>query len=219
MKRKISILFLLLFFLSPVLFAHVMPIYISPVEVFSSFIWLGITHIIPKGTDHILFMLGIYFIVQPMPSVIRQMSIFTLAHSITLFISTFSIISYIPYYIEIIIALSIFFLGIENILLKKPPKYRWLIIFLFGLIHGLGFATSFRNALIAYAHNLEISTLLSSLLGFNIGIELAQLSIILAAYLLTLSLRRKPWYKKAILLPINCFISLSGIALLLLLLF
>lgn len=168
-------------------------------------IWIGFQHVIPLGYDHILFIVSLFFLNSKLKSALLQCTIFTIAHSFTLAIVTI----YNPLInfklIEIFISISIIFVSIENSLKINLKIKRVYFIFIFGLIHGMGFASALKNI------GFEKSELISSLLGFNIGVELAQFLIILICFLITFKLINKGWYNSKIVQPISLIISLVAI--------
>ena len=140
---------------------------------------LGIQHIIPKGLDHILFIFGLFLFSSSLKKLISQITIFTIAHSITLIFVSLSLMRINPQIVEPIIALSIVYIGLENIFKKYIKEYlRYVVILFFGLLHGLGFALVLSD--IGY----RSTDLFINLVSFNIGIEVAQISIVLVLYLL-----------------------------------
>lgn len=173
----------------------------SESQSFSFYLWEGVRHIIPLGLDHILFILCIFFLSTSLKKVIIQASMFTLAHSITLGLVMFNIIDPPMKWVEVIIALSIVFLAVENLFIDKVKPARILIIFLFGLIHGMGFANALSGL------NMPKEDLISALIGFNLGVEVAQLFIILFLSLIIQAFRNKPvFYRKAIVVPMSIII-------------
>ena len=171
-------------------------------ELFKEYLRLGFTHVIPLGFDHILFILSIFFLNSRIRSVIIQCSTFTLAHSLSLALSACGYITPSSSIIEPLIAISILFTAIENIIDDKVNPWRLIIIFLFGLIHGLGFATALKEIGIPETH------FISALLFFNIGVELGQIFVIFTAYFLVSKwFSKKPWYKDRIVYPISSIIG------------
>ena len=168
---------------------------------------LGIQHIIPKGLDHILFIVGLFFFSVNLRPLLIQVTMFTIAHSITLIFVTVSFININPLIVEPIIALSIAYVGIENIFKKYVKEYlRYFIIFFFGLLHGLGFALVLSD--IGY----QSSKLILNLISFNLGIEAAQLLIILFLYfVIGVTFSNKKYYKYIFQIPVSLFIALVGI--------
>ena len=168
---------------------------------------LGIQHIIPKGLDHILFIVGLFFFSVTLRPLLIQVTMFTIAHSITLIFVSVSYINVNPLIVEPIIALSIAYVGIENIFKEYVKEYlRYIIIFFFGLLHGLGFALVLSD--IGY----QSSKLILNLISFNLGIEAAQIFIILFLYiLLGIKFSNKKYYRYIFQVPVSLFIALVGI--------
>ncbi|NBU80296.1 MAG: HupE/UreJ family protein [Flavobacteriaceae bacterium] len=163
---------------------------------------LGYTHVIPLGFDHILFILTLFFLNSKLKTVVFQCSVFTLAHSLTLGLVAFGL--FMPNFkiIEVLIALSILFTAVENIVTNNINPFRLLIVFAFGLLHGMGFA----NALLETG--LPKEQFISSLLSFNFGVELGQLVVIVSAYFLVSKwFSNKVWYKERIIYPISVIIG------------
>jgi hydrogenase/urease accessory protein HupE len=171
-------------------------------QVIIDYIVLGFEHIVPKGLDHILFILGIFLLSSQLRPLLWQVSLFTLAHTMTLGLSMNGIIHLPAQIVEPLIALSIVYVGIENILTKSLSNSRLVLIFLFGLLHGLGFAgvlSDFGMPNYAFA---------TALISFNIGVELAQIAIILLAFFsLTYWFREKAWYRQYLIIPSSLLIA------------
>jgi len=170
------------------------------------YIVLGYEHILPKGVDHILFVLGLFFLSTRMGPLLWQVTAFTVAHSITLGMSIYGLIALSSSIVEPLIALSIAYVGIENLLTKKLKPWRVIIVFLFGLLHGMGFASVLMDL------GLPQSDFLTALITFNIGVELGQISVILGALLLVGWLSRKEQlYRYAVIIPGSLSIALIGL--------
>lgn len=185
--------------------AHIIPYELNKMEkgqVFWKYLGLGFTHIIPLGFDHILFILCIFFLNTNIKQIVLQASMFTLAHSITLGLAAYGIINPTPAIVEPIIALSILLLALENIYSTKVKPWRMLMVFLFGLVHGMGFAGALSElGMPRYAFT-------EALVSFNIGVELGQLSIILGMYFLVAKVfSKKEWYRKRIVIPSSLIIA------------
>ena len=165
-------------------------------EAVGLYVRLGFEHILPLGLDHILFILSIFFLQPKVKPVILQATVFTLAHSITLALAMYGLLSPPSAIVEPIISLSIVFVALENLLVRKVNPVRLLVVFLFGLIHGLGFAGVLGDL------GLPEKAFLSSLISFNVGVELGQLSVILLAYVIIGRwFSEKPWYRQRIVVP------------------
>jgi hypothetical protein len=170
------------------------------------YLQLGFTHIVPLGLDHILFVLSIFFLSPRLSTVIWQASAFTVAHSITLGLAMYGYIKPLPSVIEPIIALSIFFVAVENLLVRELRPGRIAIVFGFGLIHGMGFASALTEV------GLPPSDYLMSLLSFNAGVELGQVTVILTAWWLAGKwFSDKPWYRTRIVNPVSACIALIAL--------
>jgi hypothetical protein len=164
---------------------------------------LGFQHIIPQGFDHILFVAGLCLLSTKVKTILWQATAFTVAHSITLALSMKNIIVAPPAIVEPIIALSILFVAIENLILSELKPWRILIVFLFGLIHGMGFASSLNEI------GLPPHKFYTSILSFNIGVELGQIAVITGMFLLVIiPLRQKLNYRKMIVYPLSVLIAL-----------
>jgi len=151
-----------------------------------SMLKLGVEHIL-TGADHLVFLLGLILVGGSFRSLLGVVTAFTLAHSITLALAALSIFAPSPLFVEPAIALSIAYVGIENLFVKDASK-RWRITFPFGLIHGFGFAGALRQIALPHAQ-LPIA-----LVSFNLGVELGQLAVLSLALPLTLAARRAPWF-------------------------
>ncbi|MGG1396564.1 HupE/UreJ family protein [Bacillus salipaludis] len=147
--------------------AHVQP----TTSTWFSFFKLGMMHIL-TGYDHLLFLLALLIRKQTFKQYAAIVTSFTIAHSITLSLSVFGIVSIPSRFVEATIAFSICYVALENIFRKKI-HHRWTITFIFGLIHGLGFASLLREMAIPKSH------LVVALINFNLGIEAVQLTIVL----------------------------------------
>lgn len=164
---------------------------------------LGFQHIIPQGFDHILFVAGLCLLSTRVKTILWQATAFTVAHSITLALSMKNMIVAPPAIVEPIIALSILFVAIENLILAELKPWRILIVFLFGLIHGMGFASSLNEI------GLPPNKFYTSILSFNLGVELGQVAVIAAMFLLVIiPMRKKTGYRKMVVYPLSVLIAL-----------
>lgn len=171
-----------------------------------SYVEIGFTHIIPKGLDHILFILGIFLFSASLKPLFWQVTMFTIAHTITLGLSMNGVISLPANIVEPLIALSIAYIGAENLLARNLHNSRLLLVFAFGLLHGLGFA----GMLVDFGMPDDAFAL--ALISFNIGVEFGQLAIILSGYVLLSGwFGRKSWYRIGVIMPGSLLISLIGV--------
>ena len=163
---------------------------------------LGFSHIIPNGFDHILFVSALCLLSTKIKTILWQATAFTVAHSVTLALSMKNIIVIPSAITEPIIALSICFVAIENILFSELKAWRLLIVFLFGLIHGLGFASALNEI------GLPPNKFYTSIMAFNGGVELGQIAIIVLIFSSIVGLwGKKTWYRGRIVLPFSAIIS------------
>jgi hydrogenase/urease accessory protein HupE len=174
-------------------------------NLFGRFIGLGFTHILPHGLDHILFVIGLFFFSTRMRPLLFQVTAFTIAHSITLALTLLGVFALPASVVEPLIALSIVVVGIENVFFRKVKASRWLIVFAFGLIHGMGFAGVLGEL------GLPEGGFWPALIGFNLGVEFGQIAVIALAFGLTVWFRNKPWYFKGIVVPVSLLISAVGL--------
>lgn len=160
------------------------------------YLWLGFTHILPLGADHVLFVLGLFLLNSRARPLLAQVSAFTVAHSITLGLGAMGILSVPSRVVEPLIALSIAYVAVENLLWADLTRTRVAVVFACGLLHGLGFAGVLGELGLPRAH------LLTALASFNIGVEAAQLAVIGAAFLLLgAGALHRPWYRERVVVP------------------
>jgi len=204
-SKKVHV-FLFLFFLPVLSFAHTV---ITELEKMSKadtmvlYLKLGYQHILPLGLDHILFVLSLFLLSPKLKPVLLQSLAFTLAHSVTLCLAVYNIIRPSARIVEPLIALSIMYVALENIFSPRLKPSRIGVVFCFGLVHGLGFAGALSSL------GLPQNSFLSSLVMFNAGVELGQLTVILLAWLLLAKLfGHKPYYRKFIVIPLSALIAI-----------
>ncbi len=165
----------------------------------------GFKHILPGGLDHLLFVLGLYLGTRRLRRLLLLVTTFTLAHSTTLILSSFGVVRLPAGVVEPLIALSIAWVGIENLLPHRQRAGRVILVFAFGLLHGLGFAAALKELGLPPAH------FLGALLSFNLGVEFGQLAVIGIALLLTLRWRQHPRYRPWLVLPGSLAIALLAL--------
>ena len=164
---------------------------------------LGISHIVPYGLDHILFVASLCLLSTKFKTILWQATAFTVAHTITLALSMKGIIKLPSEVVEPLIALSIMFVAIENILLSQLKMWRIAIVFMFGLIHGMGFASALNEI------GLPRNQFFTSVFSFNAGVEIGQISVISMVFLLiVIPLGKMTWYKRGIVYPVSAAIAL-----------
>jgi len=175
-------------------------------DVIISFIELGFKHIVPLGLDHILFMLSLFLASPKIKPLLIQATFFTMAHTISLVMVANKLMLPNPNIIEPLISISIVFIAIENIFITQINSRRYWMIFLFGLIHGMGFASAFLET------SINNTYFYTSLFSFNVGVEIGQILILLLAYFIV----GKPygselWYRKQIVIPVSMLIAIIAI--------
>ncbi len=172
--------------------------------------WLqsGFHHVLPTGFDHMLFILGLFLLVPKWKSLVEQSLLFTLAHSATLALSVYGLANVPSNFVNIMVAVSIAWIGVENLVIGrtgKLGKQRLILVFSFGLIHGLGYASGLREKL----SSLPQSKLIIPLISFNAGVELAQITVLIAAFLFFWPLGK---WKTQVQTYGSVFVALCGFA-------
>lgn len=204
--KRIAGLSLLFLLISQPLWAHVI---VGELEKMSTgdaalvYLGLGYKHILPLGFDHILFILSLFLLSPKLKPVLWQATAFTVAHSVTLGLAMYHVITPPAKIVEPVIALSILYVALENIFSPKLKTSRIGIVFLFGLVHGMGFAGALGQL------GLPKNSYLISLIMFNVGVELGQLTVILTAYfMLARYFGDKPYYRKYTVIPLSIIIAM-----------
>ena len=171
---------------------------------FREFLLLGVMHI-ATGYDHILFLLGLLIIGGSFKSAIKIITAFTVAHSITLALATMKVINIPSGIIEPLIAVSIIYVGVENILRRNLEK-RWLLAFGFGLVHGCGFATALRDLGIG----ADGTSIIVPLFSFNLGVEMCQMTIAALVLPVIWKLQERSQFVLRFVPASSCLIALAG---------
>ncbi|MBI3264184.1 MAG: HupE/UreJ family protein [Acidobacteria bacterium] len=174
-------------------------------QVARQYLALGYTHILPKGLDHILFVLGLFLLSLRLRPILMQVTAFTIAHSITLGLTMYGIVSLSSRVVEPLIASSIAYVAVENLVTTELKPWRLALVFSFGLLHGMGFAGVLREL------GLPRSEFLTALLTFNLGVEGGQLTVIGLALLCVVWYRRRAWYHRRVVMPASVAIAGIGI--------
>ena len=174
-------------------------------EVSLEYLAIGYRHIVPLGLDHMLFVLGLFLLGNRLRPLIWQVSAFTVAHTLTLALTMFGVLSLSPAVVEPLIALSIVYVGVENLYSARPRPWRVVVVFGFGLLHGMGFAGILTSI------GLEPAETFNALISFNLGVELGQLSVLLVAWLLCWPLLRDAaQFRRWVSLPGSAAIAAVG---------
>jgi len=173
--------------------------------IFTSEVKRGFLHVLPLGLDHVLFVLGLFLMTRKWKPLLFQVTTFTLAHTLTLWLASAGWVSLPPHVVEPVIAASIVFVALENLIRREYSHWRLLVVFIFGLIHGLGFAGVMATRLDS------TGSLVVGLLGINIGVEIGQLAIIAIAFVATCWIANEEKYRKFVVVPGSIFIALAGV--------
>jgi len=202
---RVTLLLIVILFIPFFSFAHTINYSLEQApakDVVWYYLKLGFQHIIPSGPDHILFVISLCLLSTKISTIIWQASAFTIAHTITLALSMKNSIVAPPDLVEPIIALSICFVAVENLLITELKAWRVAIVFLFGLIHGMGFASALNEI------GLPRNKFYTSVFSFNVGVELGQITIIVLVFaLLIYRFGKKEWYRKYIVYPLSTIIA------------
>ena len=176
-----------------------------PAAIAAHYLRLGFVHIVPEGLDHILFVLGLFLLSARFRPLAWQVTAFTLAHALTLTLATFGVVALSPRVVEPLIALSIAYVAFENIVTDRLNPWRPAVVFLFGLLHGLGFAGVLAQL------GLPEGERLLALVSFNIGIEAGQLAVIVAALATAGWFSHQAWYRARVVVPVSLVIGVAGL--------
>lgn len=174
-------------------------------ELIQLFLRLGWDHIL-EGYDHILFLIALVLIIEDWKKTVWVVTAFTLAHTFSMFLTLMGWISLPSLWVEVAIALSIFYAGLENVLSGKTNN-KWKLAGAFGLIHGLGFSNHLSSIL---TESMPFPELIQAFLGFVIGLEMGQILVVLILGLALYLLRG--WTRKdAAQLELSRVIAASGL--------
>ena len=185
---------------APVILDEVLPS-VNGFDIAVQYLVLGFTHIVPRGIDHILFVLGLFLLSTSWRSLMWQVTAFTVAHTITLALAVNGLVSGRPSIVEPLIAASIAYVAVENVLLGELKPWRIALVFAFGLLHGLGFAGVLGEL------GLPRDQFATALIAFNLGVEGGQSFVIAAAILAVGWWRSAPSYRRRVVVPASLAIA------------
>ena len=177
---------------------------LEPDTSFGKFLPLGVEHIL-FGYDHLLFLFALLLTVKSFGEIAKIVTSFTVAHSITLSLATLNIIQISPGIVEPLIALSIIFVGLENIF-KREQNGRWLLTYAFGLVHGFGFAAALQEIGVGTGFGVALP-----LLSFNLGVEIGQIAVVLLVLPILWKLRKGTFYQSRFVPIGSAVVTLAGI--------
>ena len=166
---------------------------------------LGFAHILPKGLDHILFVLGLFLLSTKIKPLLLQVTAFTVAHTLTLALTIYGVFALETSIVEPLIALSIAYVAMENLVTTELQPWRVALVFAFGLLHGMGFAGVLGDL------GLPQSEFITALLTFNLGVEIGQVTVIATAFILVVGFRDRSWYRNRVVVPASLAIASVGL--------
>ena len=175
-----------------------------------AYIWVGAKHML-TGYDHLLFLVGVIFFLKEFREIVRFITAFTIGHSVTLIGATYLQFAVNEYLIDAIIGLSVFYKGFENLglfqkVLKVNPPHLLNMVFIFGLIHGLGLSARLQS------FTVDQEGIFLKIISFNLGVELGQIAALIPiVYVINLWRKKdsfEPFFKAT-----NTYLLLAGIAL------
>lgn len=172
---------------------------------FGAYLRLGYNHILPRGLDHILFVIGLLLFARSWRALLGQVTAFTVAHTVTLGLAMYGVVRVPGTIVEPLIALSIAAVALDNVLAHRVGAWRVGLIFIFGLVHGLGFAGALQELGLARAEFPR------ALFGFNLGVELGQLTIVAIGWAALAWLRPRPQYRAWCAVPASICIGLVAV--------
>lgn len=170
-------------------------------QVFATYLELGFVHIVPRGLDHILFVVGLFLLSSRLSALLWQISAFTVAHTATLVLGATGTFTLPASIVEPLIAASIVWIGVENLLTDRLHRWRPVVVFAFGLLHGLGFAGVLGE------FGLPTGQFVVGLLAFNIGVELGQLAVVALCFVAVGWAMGRRDYRAAVVMPASLAIS------------
>jgi len=178
---------------------------VGRLQVFAQYLRLGFIHIVPGGLDHILFVLGLFLLSSTWSRLLWQVSAFTIAHTISLGLAMNGLVAARPSLVEPLIAVSIAYVAVENVLLRELKPWRVVLVFAFGLLHGLGFAGVLSEL------GLPRSQFATALAAFNLGVEGGQLFVIAAATAAVGWCRSASFYRQRVVIPASLAIAVVAV--------
>lgn len=178
----------------------------QPRASWTAFLFLGVEHIL-IGFDHLCFLLALLLVAVRMRDVVALVTTFTIAHSLTLAAAALGIVSLSPRLVEPLIAASIVYVAVENLVLRRQPRYRLAVVFGFGLVHGLGFAGILAERL----PGVTGVAVVPPLLAFNAGVELGQLAVAACIVPLIRMARAQPRLAPRLQPTLSLLIATAGV--------
>jgi hypothetical protein len=172
---------------------------------FKQFVFLGVEHI-GTGYDHLLFLFALLVVTRSFRSALVVITAFTLAHSITLAVATFNLVQLPARYTEPLIAATIVYVGVENLVRRGDPHGRWMLTFAFGLIHGFGFASVLRDMGVG----ARAGGVAMPLFSFNLGVEFGQIAVAASVLPIIWQLRKREIFVQRGVAACSVIVALAG---------
>lgn len=177
----------------------------SAMQTLWRYVIFGLDHILPFGFDHLLFILALILSTKKVKAILLQVSLFTLAHTVTIALVVSEVLLVSGKWVEVAIAATIVFVGLENIFRQSAPgSWRYIVVFGFGLIHGMGFAGALQDL------GLPETKLLAAIIGFNLGVELGQLLFATIVFALIFRWMNHANFRSRCVTPLSTGIALVG---------
>jgi len=170
----------------------------------TTYVYQGVIHILPLGDDHVAFVLALFFLTPKTRPLVLQLSAFTVAHTVSLALAVLGYVSLPGRFVEAAIAASILWIALHNVRSAQGRGHRLAVVFGFGLLHGMGFASALQEL------GLPTRELVAALLSFNVGVELGQLAVVGAAISVVGPWRREPWYRERVSRPASAVLAALG---------
>ena len=174
-------------------------------QVLRTYLGLGFTHALPQGTDQILFVVALVLLSTQLGPLAAQVTTFTAAYTLALALAAFGVLSLPPRVIGPMVALSIAYVGFENLTTSELRVGRIALVFAFGLVHGMGLAGVLSDL------GMPRRDLPAALLGFDAGVEVGLLTVIAAAFVAVRWMRDRPWYRQRAVWPLSAAIGCVGL--------
>ena len=172
---------------------------------FGGFFFMGVEHIL-TGYDHLIFLFGLLIAMSQFRATLWVITCFTLAHSATLALAAFDLVRIPEHIVEPLIAATIIYVGVENLLRLDNPTGRWRLTLIFGLVHGLGFATDLKEKVAGMIGEKIVVPLVS----FNLGVELGQMAVAALVLPLIWWLRSQPGFRRSLVPSCSALVVLAG---------
>ena len=181
------------------------PRHMQSAATFGGFFFMGVEHIL-TGYDHLIFLFGLLIAMSQFRATLWVITCFTLAHSVTLALAAFDLVRVPEQIVEPLIAATIIYVGVENLLRLDNATGRWRLALIFGLVHGLGFATDLKEKV----GGMSGEKIVVPLMSFNLGVEVGQLAVAALVLPLIWWLRSQPGLRRSLVPSCSTLVVLAG---------